>query len=137
LVNVLDSEYLCPVTIGTTNAKTLQLDFDTGSSDLWVFSSSLPASSKTGHNIYTVDSTKRLSGATWSISYGDGSGAKGTVYKDTVKIGAATVTSQAVEAATSVSSEFGTWQEKKQPVSRYVRSLTKNQCRTRTMAWSV
>lgn len=30
-----DSEYLCPVTIGTPG-KTFTLDFDTGSADLWV-----------------------------------------------------------------------------------------------------
>ena len=30
-----DSEYLCPVSIGTP-AKTFTLDFDTGSADLWV-----------------------------------------------------------------------------------------------------
>ena len=35
-----DSEYLCPVTIGTPG-KTFTLDFDTGSADLWVSGSRL------------------------------------------------------------------------------------------------
>jgi len=53
----------------------------------WVFSNLLPSSEQTGHNIYTVTSSKKLSGETWDISYGDGSGAKGVVYADKVVIG--------------------------------------------------
>lgn len=79
-----DSEYLCPVSVGGT---TLMLDFDTGSADLWVYSSELPASERSGHAYYTVSSSKALSGEKWSITYGDGSGASGNVYADTVVIG--------------------------------------------------
>ena len=103
-----DEAYLSPVQIGTP-AQTLNLDFDTGSSDLWVFSSELRSSSRSGHSIYTAgsSSTSRLeSGESWSIQYGDGSGAAGNVYADKVVIGGVTATSQAVEAATSISAEF-------------------------------
>ncbi|KAL9125313.1 MAG: hypothetical protein Q9217_005471 [Psora testacea] len=101
-----DSEYLCPVTIG---GQTLNLDFDTGSSDLWAFSSELSASSQNGHSVYDPSrssTSKLLSGETWSISYGDGSGASGNVYADTVKVGATTATTQAVELAQSISAQF-------------------------------
>lgn len=47
-----------------------------------------------------------MQGATWSISYGDGSGAAGTVGMDVVNIGGATATRQAVELATAVSQSF-------------------------------
>lgn len=59
-----------------------------------------------GHNYYQTDSSKELSGESWSIQYGDQSGASGTVYADKVVVGGVTATSQAVEAATSVSAEF-------------------------------
>jgi hypothetical protein len=98
-----DSSYLSPVTVGSN---TLHLDFDTGSADLWVFSSLQAKSSLSGHDYYTVDASKRKAGYTWQISYGDGSGASGQVYADKVTVGAVTATSQAVEAATSVSTQF-------------------------------
>lgn len=82
------------------------LDFDTGSSDLWVFSTLQASSQRTGHTAYNPSTGAVETGETWKISYGDGSGASGTVYSDKVVVGPVTATSQAVEAATSVSSSF-------------------------------
>lgn len=101
-----DVEYLSPVQIG---GQTLNLDFDSGSSDLWVFNSQLSAKATTGHSVYDPtksSSFKMINGASFSISYGDGSGAAGNVGTDTVVIGGATVTKQAVELATAVSQSF-------------------------------
>ncbi|KZF23980.1 aspartic protease pepA [Xylona heveae TC161] len=101
-----DESYLVPVTIG---GQTLNLDFDTGSADLWVFSSELPSSEQAGHTVYnpSKSSTAKVkSGYTWSISYGDGSSASGNVYTDTVNVGGTVVSGQAVELAKKVSSEF-------------------------------
>jgi len=101
-----DVEYLSPVTIG---GQTINMDFDTGSSDLWVFSTGLNAASQAGHTNYDATkstTSKVMTGASWSISYGDGSGAKGTVVTDTVNIGGASVDGQAVEMATAVSQSF-------------------------------
>ncbi|KAJ5819387.1 Peptidase aspartic catalytic [Penicillium riverlandense] len=98
-----DEEYDCPVTIGNT---IMNLDFDTGSSDLWVFSTELPASAQTGHSIYDPSSATPLSGYTWNISYSDGSSASGNVFQDTVTVGGVQATSQAVEAAEQVSKRF-------------------------------
>lgn len=103
-----DDEYITNVSIGTP-AQVLPLDFDTGSSDLWVFSSETPSSQAKGHTLYnpTKSSTsKKLSGYSWTISYGDGSSSSGDVYTDTVSVGGFSVTGQAVESATKVSSEF-------------------------------
>ncbi|KAF1950057.1 acid protease [Byssothecium circinans] len=98
-----DSLYLSPVEIA---GKTVHLDFDTGSGDLWVFSSLQAQSQLSGHDYYTVNPAKEVSGARWRISYGDGSGASGKVYADKVVVGGVTATTQAVEAATSVSTAF-------------------------------
>ncbi|KAG9930366.1 aspartic endopeptidase Pep1, partial [Aureobasidium melanogenum] len=96
-----DTMYLCPVTVG---GKTLNLDFDTGSSDLWVYSNLQPSAQRSGHDYYTANNVNLMSGQSWNIVYGDGSGASGKVYADKVVVGSVTATSQAVEAATSVSS---------------------------------
>ena len=98
-----DEAYTCPVTAGSSN---LHLDFDTGSADLWAFSSLQSSSQTSGHSTYNVKTGKVVSGSTWSISYGDGSSASGNVYTDKVTIGSVSVAKQAVEAATQASSEF-------------------------------
>ena len=79
-----DSLYLCPVTIGTPG-QTFNLDFDTGSADLWLWSTELPkktvAQNEKEHNIFdhSKSSSFKKIKATWKISYGDGSTASGDV----------------------------------------------------------
>lgn len=75
----------------------------------WVFSTDMPSSQASGHTAFNPSkssSWSALSGYTWQISYGDSSTASGTVGTDIVNIGGATVTKQAVELATQVSSSF-------------------------------
>ncbi|KAI1869192.1 uncharacterized protein JN550_005822 [Neoarthrinium moseri] len=103
-----DTEYLTPVQIGTP-AQTLNLDFDSGSSDLWVFSSETERSDVAGQATYNPDSSstsKELSGASWDISYGDGSSSSGNVFTDVVSVGGVSFDSQAVETAKNVSTSF-------------------------------
>ncbi|OQO06229.1 hypothetical protein B0A48_08817, partial [Cryoendolithus antarcticus] len=106
--------YLVPVAIGTP-AQTLNLDFDTGSSDLWVWSTELPATTTKnakGHTIFnpTKSSTFEKTASTWKISYGDGSSASGDVGTDTVNIGGLIIKQQAVELAKTLSSSFASGQ---------------------------
>jgi hypothetical protein len=107
-----DSEYTCPVTIGTPG-QTFNLDFDTGSSDLWVLSTELSHSTLTSveksHTVYNPKASstyKAVSGSSWKISYGDGSSASGTVATDTVTIGSLVIPNQIIEPAKAVSTAF-------------------------------
>lgn len=105
-----DSQYLCPVTVGTPG-KTFTLDFDTGSADLWIWSTELPQSTTNGtkHAVFdpTTSSTfQNLADSSWQIGYGDGSSASGTVGTDTVNIGGLVIQKQAIELANTLSESF-------------------------------
>ncbi|KAL1623170.1 hypothetical protein SLS54_004657 [Diplodia seriata] len=99
-----DTLYLSPVTLGSD---TLNLYLDSGSSDLWVFSTLMASGSTNGQSLYNPSrSGVLLPQQSWTITYGDGSGGSGLVYADKVVVGEVTATKQSVEAATSASSLF-------------------------------
>lgn len=109
-----DSLYLCEVGIGTPEQK-LYLDFDTGSSDLWVWSTELPknilsqANSQNQQVAFDPSKSstfKKLNGETWKIQYGDSSSASGDVGTDVVDLGGLKVQNQAVELAKELSQQF-------------------------------
>lgn len=109
-----DSLYLCEVGIGTPEQK-LYLDFDTGSSDLWVWSTELPKKilDQANREIQQVafdpsksSTFKKLSGENWKISYGDSSSASGDVGTDMINLGGLKVEGQAVELAKQLSQQF-------------------------------
>ena len=105
--------YLATVSIGTP-AQSLKLDFDTGSADLWVWSTELPSNIKSSasakaHTIFDPSKSstfKKSKGSTWQISYGDGSGASGDVGTDTLILGGLSVENQAIELAKKLSAQF-------------------------------
>jgi hypothetical protein len=101
-----DKEYLSPVKIG---GQTVNLDFDTGSSDLWVFNAQLGAAATNGHRIFDPAQSQTfqlMQGAQFNISYGDGSSAAGNVGTDVVDVGGVSFPGQAVQLATAVTQEF-------------------------------
>ena len=75
----------------------------------WVFSTGLRPTSQDGHTIYDPlksNTSEKIENAAWKIRYGDGSGALGDVYLDTVKVGTTIAKKQAVEAAEAITGSF-------------------------------
>jgi aspergillopepsin I len=74
-----------------------------------VFSTSLSSSQLGEHSAFDPSKSSTWEDypeGSWDISYGDGSGASGTVGYDVVNVGGASATKQAVELATAISSAF-------------------------------
>lgn len=96
------------VTIGTP-PQSFQIDFDTGSADLWIPAQACTSSACNAHKKYdpTKSSTSTVDpGNKLSISYGDGSSSSGPVYFDTVRVAGLAATGQQLGAATTMSSDF-------------------------------
>ncbi|EFX06615.1 aspartic proteinase [Grosmannia clavigera kw1407] len=105
-----DREYLSPVYLGTPG-QLCWLDLDTGSADLWLFSSDTPSFYLDGQQIYHPEKSHTaipVENVTWAITYGDGSYAGGAVYRDTVSLGNITLLNATVESATAVSRSLTT-----------------------------
>ncbi|KAI4519806.1 acid protease [Schizophyllum commune Tattone D] len=102
-----DTEWAGDITIGSDDQKFL-IDFDTGSSDLWVPSkdcSSSVCSQKSSYDASSSDSSKKASGK-FQIQYGDGSTVSGPVYQDTVTVAGVTAKNQYFSPVTTLSDSF-------------------------------
>ncbi|KAL1745063.1 aspartic peptidase domain-containing protein [Schizophyllum fasciatum] len=102
-----DTEWAGDITIGSDDQKFL-IDFDTGSSDLWVPSSdcsSSVCSQKHSYDASSSSSGDKASGK-FQIQYGDGSTVSGPVYKDTVTVAGVRAKEQYFSPVTTLSSSF-------------------------------
>ncbi|KAJ6463451.1 acid protease [Mycena sanguinolenta] len=102
-----DIEWLGTISIGTPGQNFL-IDFDTGSADLWVPSSSCKSSTCSKKHKYTASasSTSVKESGTFSIEYADGSEVSGPVYEDTVSVAGVVTTKQVFSPVTTLSSSL-------------------------------
>ncbi|CDM31121.1 Peptidase A1 [Penicillium roqueforti FM164] len=101
-----DVEFVSPVNIG---GQTLDMNFDSGSADMWVLNSRLPKSLRNGRTVYEPSKSttfEELANSTFNIQYGDSSYANGGVGKDVVSIGGVKVAGQAFGLPTEISQTF-------------------------------
>ncbi|KAI0826810.1 acid protease [Trametes gibbosa] len=102
-----DLEWTGLVAIGNP-PQNFTIDFDTGSSDLWIPTTACESCSN--HALYdpVKSSTSAKQNGSFEIHYGDGSHTTGTPFSDTVTIGGVTVQEQFFAAVTTESPEFAT-----------------------------
>ncbi|KAJ5952650.1 Peptidase aspartic catalytic [Penicillium vulpinum] len=101
-----DVEFVSPVNIG---GQTLDMNFDSGSADMWVLSSKLPKSLRNSRTVYEPSKSstfEELDNSTFEIKYGDSSYATGGVGKDDVSIGGVKVAGQSFGLPTDISQTF-------------------------------
>ncbi|KAL8282302.1 hypothetical protein RB597_009829 [Gaeumannomyces tritici] len=101
-----DIEYLSPVMVGDPG-QLVFLNFDTGSSDTWMYSSETFVGHMAGQRFYSPEkssTSERIKNATWSILYGDGSSANGIAYRDLMSIGDLLIPNMTIQTASYVSS---------------------------------
>lgn len=87
----------------------MSLNTNSPSSPSWVLSTDTYPSQVEGQTLYKPNNSttsKRLSGESWVIQYGDGSNASGIVYTDRVQIGNTVFATQAIESAINVSDDI-------------------------------
>ncbi|KAH7053646.1 aspartic peptidase domain-containing protein [Linnemannia elongata] len=103
-----DTEYYGPVKIGTPG-QTFNMNFDTGSADIWVASSTCSTTTCKSHRRFNSSSstTFRLDPAKrrFRIEYGDGSYANGPIGTDMVNVGGIQIR-QTIGLATNESADF-------------------------------
>ncbi|KIK91446.1 hypothetical protein PAXRUDRAFT_830850 [Paxillus rubicundulus Ve08.2h10] len=98
------------ISVGTP-ANTYTVDFDTGSSDLFLPGPSC-GTNCSGHTVYdpSSSSTSLDLGQTFDITYGDGAGVQGEQYSDTVSISGLSAVDQTLGVASEYSSNLATSQ---------------------------
>jgi len=100
-----DVEFLSQISIG---GQPITMDFDTGSSDLWVFNTQ--TQSNEGHTLYDPSKSstwKPMDGSAFQIKYGDQSMTAGNlVGTDVVNVGGASYAQQVIELPSTVSAQF-------------------------------
>jgi hypothetical protein len=91
-----------------TPPQTLQLTFDTGSSDIWFPTSTCSTAACKAHTRFnpTKSSTYKKDSRPWAIKYGDGSSASGHLASEIVNVGGEVQVRQTVGLARNVSDEF-------------------------------